>query len=407
VDLGTPLPRLRHTLDIQWTFYRGLRYLVLRDRQALAGDDALLLPESLVPVLAMLDGRRSANAAAAELGRLAGLVVDPIDLLRVVDQLGAALLLDDERAAAARRAATAAFRSTAVRPAALTEGVYPADAAALRVRLDGYGSDAVTPVEPGAVAAVITPHIDYHRGGPVYARLWRAAEAAVRAAEVVVIFGTDHAGGPDAVTLSTPDYQTPLGRLPTDRAAWAAVAAALGDDAIVDELNHRTEHSIELAAVWLQHTRGGAAVPVVPILCGHPAEHMAAAAIAPASRTGRAIAALRPALAGRRVLVVAAADLAHVGPAFGDPAPFDVEAKAAVRRADQALLATCADGVEALLAYAAGIDDRYRICGLSPIACTLAFTGAAVAETVAYDQCPADESGGSIVSVAGVLLRRH
>jgi hypothetical protein len=121
------------------------------------------------------------------------------------------------------------------------------------------------------------------------------------------------------------------------------------------------------------------------------------------------VGALRDALAGRRVVAVAAADLAHVGPAFGDPEPFSLLAKQRVRLADEDLLAACNGGPEAVLQAVGRIDDRYRICGLSPIALTLAFTGPVIAETTGYDQCPADHDGGSgsIVSIAGVMLRRR
>ena len=119
----------------------------------------------------------------------------------------------------------------------------------------------------------------------------------------------------------------------------------------------------------------------------------------------RALAALRRALAGRRVVAVAAADLAHVGPAFGDPDPFSRPARHRVRLADEELLAACDRGPEAVLATVGRIDDRYRICGLAPIALTLAFTGPATLEVTGYDQCPADEGAGSIVSIAGAILR--
>jgi AmmeMemoRadiSam system protein B len=404
VDLTAPLPPLR-PLDIKRTRHQGEPCLVLRDPLELAGPGHLLVPLALAPLLAMLDGQRSAFRAAMELEMCLGIAVDPRDVVRLVQQLSDACLLEDGSAAAARNAALAAYHAGPFRPPALTPGVYPANPEALRLRLTSYGWHDASPAARDGVAGIISPHIDYHRGGPVYARLWRAAQQAAKTAEVVVIFGTDHCGGLDRITLTRPDYATPLGRLPTDVAARDAVAAALGDEAFADELHHRTEHSIELAAVWLHFARDGAPVPVVPILCGHPANHMAAGRIAPETPAGRAIVALRRALAGRRVLAVAAADLAHVGPAFGDQDAFDDRAKRLVRNADEELIAACGEGAPAVLGSAGRIEDRYRICGLAPIACLLELIGPAEPETVAYDQCPADESAGSIVSIAGVLLR--
>jgi AmmeMemoRadiSam system protein B len=404
VDLATPLPPLR-ALDVKRVLYQGQPFLALRDPLELAGAGQLLLPLVLAPLLAMLDGRRTAFRAANDLEARLGIAVDPHDVLRLVRQLSDACLLEDGRAATAKAAALAAYHAGPVRPPVLTPGVYPGNPESLARRLRSYGWDGGAAAERDGIGGIISPHIDYHRGGTVYARLWRAAQAAAQAAEVVVIFGTDHCGGPDRVTLTRPDYATPLGRLPTDAAARDAVAAALGEEAFADELHHRGEHSVELAAVWLHFAREGEPVPLVPILCGHPANYMAAGSILPETTAGRAIAALRHALRGRRVLAVAAADLAHVGPAFGDPAPFDAGAKALVRGADEALIAACAEGASAVLRSAGGIDDRYRICGLAPIACLIELIGPAEPETLAYDQCPADEDAGSIVSIAGVLLR--
>jgi AmmeMemoRadiSam system protein B len=405
VDLGTPLPPLRLTLDVQPVQHQGQAYFLLRDKLELAGPQSLMVPVALGPLLAMLDGRRSAMRTALELEQQLGIAVDPRDVLRFIQQLSDACLLEDARSEAARRDALVDYRSAPYRSPALIGGVYPAEPDALRHRLSGYGWESASAAVAGNITGIISPHIDYHRGGPVYATLWRAAQEAARAAEVVVIFGTDHSGGLDRITLSGVDYATPFGRLPTDTAARDAIAGALGDEAFADELNHRTEHSVELASVWLHFARDGEPVPIVPVLCGHPANYMSAGSILPETPAGRAIAALRGALAGRRVLAVAAADLAHVGPAFGDPIPFRPDEKAAVRTADEELIAACEGGAAAVLQCAARIDDQFRICGLAPIACMLELIGPSSPETLAYDQCPADEAAGSIVSIAGVLLR--
>jgi AmmeMemoRadiSam system protein B len=405
VDLGTPLPPLRLSLDVQPVQHEGQAFFLIRDKLELAGPQSLMVPVALGPLLAMLDGRRSALRAALELEQQLGIAVDPRDVLRFIQQLSDACLLDDARSEAARRAALAAYRSAEIRPLALSESVYPAEPGALRRRLAGYGWDAAGSAVADGITGIISPHIDYHRGGPVYATLWRAAQEAARTADVVVIFGTDHSGGYDRMTLSSVDYATPFGRLPTDILSRDAIVDVLGDEAHTDELNHRTEHSIELASVWLHFARGGEPVPIVPVLCGHPANHMAAGRILPDTPAGRTVAALRRALTGRRVLAVAAADLAHVGPAFGDPAPFLPAQKAAVQAADEALIAACVGGAGGVLTSAARIDDQYRICGLAPIACLLELIGPSRPETLAYDQCPADEGAGSIVSIAGVLLR--
>ena len=49
-------------------------------------------------------------------------------------------------------------------------------------------------------------------------------------------------------------------------------------------------------------------------------------------------------------------------------------------------------------------SDARRICGLPPIYLTLKLLKGARGESFGYDQCPADADGGSVVSIAGVLL---
>lgn len=398
------IPPLR-PLDIKRVVHNGAVCFLLRDPLELAGPDPLLAPLAVGPLLALLDGTRDARRIAVELRILHGIEIDVTDVERFVRRLSEACLLEDERAAAARAAALAAYHAAPFRPPALAERVYPADPRALRDSLSSYDGGGTPPRPPDAVAGVISPHIDYQRGGPVYARLWRAAQQAAREAEVVVVFGTDHSGGMGRITLTRQDYATPWGPLPTDTRARDAIAAALGEDAFVEELHHRLEHSIELATVWLHFARDGEPVPLVPVLCGHPGAAMAAGTIGPATPAGRAIAALRAALAGRRVLAIAAADLAHVGPAFGDPSPVGLRGRAIVRAADEELIAAAGLGADAVLRSAGRIGDRFRVCGLAPIACLLELIGPAEPETLDYNQCPADADGGSFVSVAGVILR--
>jgi AmmeMemoRadiSam system protein B len=404
MDIHTPIPPLR-LLPWERVQYQGTVYLIANDPDALNGPEQLLIPEPLGPLLAMLDGEANAATIALRLS-LGGVDIGAEDVLGFVQVLSEGCLLEDGHTTAARAAALAVYHAGPHRPPALVPGVYPGSLAELGTRLAGYGRE-LPPSAPVAdgITGIICPHIDYHRGGPVYARLWREAERAAREAEVVVIFGTDHHGGPDRITLTRRDYATPYGPFPTDQATFAAVAEALGEEAFAEELHHRGEHSVELAAVWLHHARGGEPVPLLPVLVGHPLAHMLAGEIAPDSQAGRAVAALRSALAGRRVLAIAAADLAHVGPAFGDPAPFNTIQKAVVQAADEALIAACAEGAAGVLRSAGQIEDRFRVCGLAPIAALLDLIGPSEPETLCYDQCPADEDAGSIVSIAGVLLR--
>ena len=96
-----------------------------------------------------------------------------------------------------KASALAEYRSASARPMALADQVYPGDAEECRRDLDGYC--ARRGPNGGHFRRrrswVVCPHIDYQRGGPVYYRTWLASVRAVEAAEIVVLFGTDHHGG--------------------------------------------------------------------------------------------------------------------------------------------------------------------------------------------------------------------
>jgi AmmeMemoRadiSam system protein B len=149
-------------------------------------------------------------------------------------------------------------------------------------------------------------------------------------------------------------------------------------------------------------------VHVVPILCGsfqHFVEGWAEPAGDPTLEAMLAV--LRTAIEDKRAVVVAAADLAHVGPAFSDPLPIDRVRYAQLQAADEALIGTInAADADAFFKTIAAEGDRRNICGLPPIYLTLRLlNGSARGELVGYDRCPADGQHTSFVSVCGVVFR--
>jgi AmmeMemoRadiSam system protein B len=229
----------------------------------------------------------------------------------------------------------------------------------------------------------------------------------VEAADLVVLLGTDHYGPDGGLTLTHQHYSTPFGVLPTATEVVDALAGAMGhDEAFGEELHHRSEHSIELAAVWLHHMRGGQPCELVPILCGSFSHFVRAEADPEHDPTMIAlIDTLRQATAGRRVLVVASADLSHVGPAFGGVAQGLVE-RARLRAADDELIERmCAGDAQGLFTAIRRDGDRRNVCGLPPIYVALRMLSPVLGEPVAYDRCPADANGTSLVSICGILFQ--
>jgi AmmeMemoRadiSam system protein B len=209
------------------------------------------------------------------------------------------------------------------------------------------------------------------------------------------------------LTLTRQHYATPYGVLPTAVDVVNQLAKTLGESAsLTEELHHRTEHSIELAAVWLHHIRDGEPCDVVPILCGSFHRFVQEDADAAAdARLNLALDALQEALQGRRTLVVAAADLAHVGPAFGGH-PLNLAGRAQLRVSDEALLAQIRAGNPAgFMEEIRAVQDRNNVCGIPPIYLALRLLEPVQGNLVTYDLCPADEQGTSQVSICGVTFK--
>jgi AmmeMemoRadiSam system protein B len=401
-------PRLR-PLETQWIERSGQPALLLQDRLAI-GARGVVVPQLLVPLLALCDGTRDLDTLRAAYQLRTGIPLDSSMVEKIFDHLDEALMLDNDRFAHAYREALETYRSLPFRAPFLAGGGYPADARGLAALLEGYLEQAAAlrdgrPSGNGAVRGVICPHIDYDRGGLVYARLWDRAREAVASADRFLVLGTDHAGGPGAITLTRQSYDTPLGTLPTDLEAVDMVAEAMGTEAaFAQELNHRVEHSVELAAVWLRHLAGDRDVKMVPVLCGsfHPYTEGEGRPTEDARWQAGAEALRR--VAGRaRTLVVAAADLAHMGPAFGDARPMGPVERAALSAADSTMLETiCRGDAEGFLDLLTAERDRRKVCGLPPIYLMLKILGNVAGEKIAYSICPAP--GESVVSVTGVLL---
>ncbi len=386
----------------------GRPALILAEALGLA-DAAIQLPPTLGLLPALCDGTRDLDALRAALLVRAGVRLSSDTLAHIIEQMDRALLFENGARAAALSQALERYRQAPARPSVSAGISYPADAEPAGVLLDacwadaGIGAPLLQPAE--MLRGVVSPHIDFARGGAIYAGVWKAAQPAVAQADLVVLLGTDHRGTAGALTLTRQDYLTPWGVLPTDGEAVETLAEAIGATAFVEEYHHALEHSVELAAVWLRYT-AGRDVRMLPVLCG-PFELFSRDErdAGEDEILGAAVAGLRGlARGGRRVLYVAAADLAHLGPAF-DGAAVDFFGRGRCAGADEALLGAVRRGDAGDFLRLMRVEgNRRNVCGAPPIYLLLRALEPAAGQTTGYQQCLADARGESIVSIAGALL---
>ncbi|HEX9049313.1 MAG TPA: AmmeMemoRadiSam system protein B [Anaeromyxobacter sp.] len=292
-----------------------------------------------------------------------------------------------------------------VRPPSCAGSVYPDDPARLREALDGWlapGARAaarratarVRPARREPVRLLVAPHIDYPRGALGYARAYAALDRV--GADLFVVFGTAHRTPPHLFTLTRRHYGTPLGPVATDRAVVDALVAELGEgELLADERHHADEHSVELQLVVLRHLlrRPFTAVPVLCSSISHLPE--------PAPFTARFLAALGRAVRGRNVCFVAGADLAHVGPLYGDPSPPTRAEAARIEAEDRRTLAFLAAG-DADGFHRDGVRDdaRRRLCGVAPIYAAMRASGRGAA-LLHYERWTDGRDSVSFAAAAG------
>ncbi len=208
-------------------------------------------------------------------------------------------------------------------------------------------------------SVLIVPGNEYARSWINYAAGWGRMRVADRP-DRVIILGTNHFGSSTGVCGCNKSYETPLGTCPLDERFKRTLDEKLGKDKAellyADRFDHEREHSIELQIPWIQHALGqgddGSFVPVFGALVHDPARNAGESYDGQGLGIEDFVNALRDAIAevGGKTLVVASADLSHVGPAFGDQqalsgeTPEAAEARNNVAKQDQELLKMLVEG---------------------------------------------------------------
>ncbi len=409
----------------------------------LGGDDAMYalrdpygfsktvaLPMAAAMLVTLMDGKRSWTELRDEFGQKIGKSISLEDVERIVKQLDDGCFLDNDRFAEHQGALLSAYRELEVRPAAHAGGAYPEEEDALRTFLgEHFLSEAgpgLLPWEGSAAAdfgppaeqrlcGVMSPHIDLHRGGPAFA--WAYDRVVAESdAEVYVILGTAHTPLKGFYSVSRKHFDTPLGRVDTDKKfvedfqQRLSIANADEDTLAIfeDELPHRREHSIEFQALMLQYILGGRRdFQIIPILVGsfHPfVLHNRSPGDSPV--VADFISALRATVAacGKKVCFVAGVDLAHIGKQFGDESLLDDDRLKSQWADDQHLLTNACEGdPEGWFIHVAAQQDRNRICGLAPTYTMLETMRPGRGELLKYDQAVAEDRS-SCVSFASMAF---
>ena len=400
-------PRLRYVDVFPVPGEEGRQAFGIRDPQHLS-DNVLRLQVEAACALQFFDGEHTlpeVQAAYREKYR----IEFPLELLEQLCQvLDEGCFLEGGNFERHYRQLAGSFHESPVRGAFHAGVSYEADPALLK---EGLGKLFETPAGPGLpdgrnperrIPGIIVPHIDLRLGGHAYA--WAYKELAeAEPPELFVILGTGHNGTLNPYVLTSKRFATPLGEVPVEAGFVSRLHALHHGDLFADELAHRSEHTIEFQVLFIQQLFGNA-IPIVPVLCSFsyaaPGSGHAGDSIERFTETLRTMIAED----GRRVCLIASADLAHMGPRYGDADGIEGEELEAVKRCDREMLRHVEEmDAEGFRGYLAQERDRRRICGFSPIYTMLKSMQAERGRLVAHDHGEMDPVG-SICSFASVVF---
>ncbi len=186
-----------------------------------------------------------------------------------------------------------------IRAAAVAGLFYPGDAKALAHDVQTLLAAVVQAQPPvGAPKALIVPHAGYIYSGPVAATAYAHLRPLRGIIQRVVLLGPVHRV--PVRGLAVPDaqaFETPLGRIPIDRAAVSRILALR--QVTTSAAAHALEHSLEVQLPFLQQVLGD--FQLVPLAVG--------------DTTAEAVAEVIEVLwGGPETLVVVSSDLSHYLP---------------------------------------------------------------------------------------------
>lgn len=408
---------------------------MLRDTQGVTSSH-VLLPFEAIPIVERFTGANSCESIARAASKDLGDEIPVEVVVRLATDLEDALFVDGPAYRSARARIELEFADAAVREASHAGGAYHDDPKKLAhyIDIDCLGASATTerganakankardrdaargkappgaPAKGGRLVGLVAPHIDPWRGARCYGAAYNALAASLPDdVDTFVLLGTSHAPMREPFALCRKTFATPLGPMLADFDAIDGIAKACDFDPYADQFNHKREHSLEFQAVFLRHLldkRGDGArrARIIPILAGLGEHQRSGDSPARSVAVTRFYDAIRNVVGSRSTVVIAGADLAHVGPRFGDPRPFDERQRTVLDATDRDSLARAERvDAEAFWEHVAGdLDDR-RVCGLGPMYSLLRTIDASARGEVHHYEQTIDPDEGSIVSHAAV-----
>lgn len=379
----------------------GREMFYLRDPEGLT-EKSLVVSKDVLFLVALMDGKRSLRDLQEEYVRASGSIVHLEQIQSVVEAMDTSLLLDNERFQSCLQKLKMEYDAAPYRPPCCSGKSYPENKDELLSYMGKMFAETQSPTMAREIQGILAPHIDYARGYKVYQQTYRFLPFTHR--ELLVVFGTCHSMTPNLWNISLKDFCTPLGILPCASGLADLIKGNPVLNKHLDEWSHRSEHSIELQLPIIQFLLEGRKIEILSILTGSMQEHVNGTDHLDGKVLQDLADNLRQILEdyGKPYLLLAGADLAHIGTQFGDSYALDRPTLLKSKTKDEEILEAIrqVDGHRFLDVIRAE-KDRRRICGLAPIYFQLSLLEGSTCEIVGYDQWT---DGASSVSFAGAVF---
>ncbi len=385
----------------------------LRDPSGIASQVFVLSPD-IFYLLQFFDGKHSNIDICYKYSEFFGNFLYEEQLSQILQSLDTHLFLENQNYLDKLRTIEDDFKALPFRPAIHAGQSYDSDPVKLRNQIKSFFTSAQGACVPvlttgkKAIKGLIAPHIDLKAGGPCYSFAYKDL-AESTGADCFIILGTGHSVLKNLYSTLSKDFDTPLGIANCDLEFQKLLTANYGGDVNSEILSHKTEHTIEFQLIFLQYLyQNNLDFTFVPILSSF-SYHMLDRNQFPKERKiiDSFISALRKTIDqfGKKVCLIASADLSHVGPRYGDQDSPDASFLAQVTELDHKILnyVEKLDG-DGFYRCIEEYQDQYRVCGFSSIYTLLNVVDAKKSKLLDYSKTVVD-SHNSTVTFASMVFK--
>ncbi|MBW2636323.1 MAG: AmmeMemoRadiSam system protein B [Deltaproteobacteria bacterium] len=400
-------PRLRRDLQLITTSVEGREVLAFIDPMQMT-EKALTMARSMLPLLQLLDGTNDLRDLQLEIMRSqGGRLVSLSEIEEFIGGLDAFFLLEsdtfrekmrflyEEFERGEDRFPSHAGRSYDADPAKLSRFIEDAEDELPRNGLDFTGR---------SIAGILAPHIDIKVAKASYVSLYRHLKGCRY--DIAIILGVNHQWQDGLYSVTEKNYVTPFGTLRAARDVISELKERVPSGTLTtNDFGHKMEHSIEFQALFLSYFLG-AAVPIVPILCGSIHEFiMEERNIFDDDRFQGMVGALEGIIGkrGGNALIVSGVDFSHVGLKFDDPVPAH-ELLHDARENDEKILSSLSAGKpEEIFENAVETKNRFNVCGLPSMLIFSKLLRGSQAEILSHETYD-EEATKSAVTYASIIF---